>query len=318
MNAPEFLTSNAEMQDLLRIAEKAAPKDIHILITGESGTGKNILAEYVHSRSERRSNPYIEISCANLPTELMESELFGYEKGAFTGAADSKKGRFEEADGGTLLIDEIAELPIALQSKLLRFIQDRSFERIGGAKTIKVDVRIIATTQADLDNLVQQERFREDLYYRINVLNLHLPPLQKRKEDILLLSHYFLKLARQKNNLPVLKISQEAEQILMRYHWPGNVRELRNVIENAAIMSDGNVIQKKDINIPFSLNDAETIHQLAGEKLPLVEIEKLYIQEILRLTHNNRSQAARILGINRKTLLEKRKKYGLLQDDEED
>ncbi len=317
MNAPEFLTSNAEMQDLLRIAEKAASKDIHILITGESGTGKNILAEYIHFKSERCSNPFIEISCANLPTELMESELFGYEKGAFTGATESKKGRFEEADGGTVLIDEIAELPIALQSKLLRFLQDKMFERIGGTKTTKVNVRIIATTKADLDDLVQQEKFREDLYYRINVLNIHLPRLQERREDILLLSHYFLKLLRQKNDLPGLKLSQEAEQLLLRYHWPGNVRELRNVIENSAIMSDGKRIQRKDLNFPFSLNEKEIIHQLAQEKLPLSEIEKLYIEEILQLTGNNRSQAARILGINRKTLLEKRKKYGLLKDDED-
>ena len=178
-------------------------------------------------------------------------------------------------------------------------------------------MRIIATTKADLDNLVQQEKFREDLYYRINVLNIHLPRLQERREDILLLSHYFLKLARQKNDLPSLKLSQGAEQLLLRYHWPGNVRELRNVIENAAIMSDGNRIQKKDLNFPFSLNEAEIIHQLAREKLPLSEIEKLYIEEILQLTGNNRSQAARILGINRKTLLEKRKKYGLLKDDED-
>ncbi len=317
MKPPVILTSNSEMLNLLRIAEKAAPESIHILITGESGTGKNILAEYIHYCSERRSKPFIEISCANLPTELMESELFGYEKGAFTGALDSKKGRFEEADRGSVLIDEIAELPIELQSKLLRFIQDKTFERIGGMKTRKVDVRLIATTQTDLEALVKENLFREDLYFRINVLNLHLPPLRERREDIPLLSHYFLKSIRHRNNQAKLILSREAKQLLLRYHWPGNVRELKNIIENAAILCDRERILAKDLNIPFSLNEEEIIHQLARENLPLSEIEKLYIQEILQLTGNNKSQAAKILGINRKTLLEKRKKYGLLRDNED-
>ncbi|MEW5806584.1 MAG: sigma-54 dependent transcriptional regulator [Acidobacteriota bacterium] len=315
---PEIITANSKMQEILRIAEKAAASTTTILITGESGTGKNLLAGYIHYRSDRSSKPFAEIACANIPADLIESELFGYEKGAFTGATQTKPGRFEFADGGTVLIDEIAELPLGLQGKLLRFLQDRSFERLGGSRTIKVDVRIIATTNANLPSLIERNLFREDLYYRINVLTLHVPPLRERREDISLLCSYFLKQAREKNNKPDLKLSQEAKRILELYYWPGNIREFRNIIENAALLCDGNRIDADDLHdfpIDFSMSDPENLKRLAKNKLNLEEIEKLYIQEILRLTDGNKTKAARILGINRKTLLEKRKKYNLLEPD---
>ena len=313
MKPPEILTANPKMQQTILVAERAASSPTSVLITGESGTGKNLLAEHIHFSGERATKPYTEVQCANLPGELIESELFGYEKGAFTGAAATKTGRFELADSGTVLIDEITELPYELQSKLLRFLQDRSFERLGGSRTMKVDVRIIATTNADLPALIEQNLFREDLYYRINVLNLHIPPLRERKEDIPLLSSYFLKTAREKANKPTLKLSDDAKRILELCHWPGNVRELKNVIENAVILCDGTRIGAGDLHIDLSLTESEGLARLAGNSLTLEEIEKLYIHEVLRSTNGNRSKAARILGINRKTLLEKRKKYNLTQ-----
>ncbi len=314
MRSPDFLTADETMQQTILVARRAASSPTSILITGESGTGKNHLAEYIHSSGDRAPKPFMEVQCANLPAELIESELFGYEKGAFTGAAETKTGRFELADGGTVLIDEIAELPIELQSKLLRFLQDRSFERLGSGRTIRVDVRIIATTNADLPILIEKELFREDLYYRINVLNIHIPPLRERKKDIPLLASYFLKTFREMSKKPDLSLSEEAKRILGLYHWPGNVRELRNVIENAAILCEGKKIRAEDLSLDLALSERENLARLAESHLTLEGIEKLYIQEVLRLADGNRSKAAKILGINRKTLLEKRKKYGLLED----
>ena len=237
-----FVTRDPSMADVLRLAERVAPADASILITGESGTGKEVMARHIHGKSKRADKPFISVNCAAIPENLLESELFGHEKGAFTGAVARRIGKFEEASGGTLLLDEISELDPRLQAKLLRAIQEKEIDRVGGNKPVKVDIRLLATTNRDMEEAVRNGQFREDLYFRLNVVNVHLPPLRERPRDVELLTDHFLKKYAEANGLPTPSISQEAMETLKAHDWPGNVRELENAIHRAVLLSvDGTV-----------------------------------------------------------------------------
>ena len=301
---------SALMARVVALARKVAASDASLLLVGESGTGKGILARYVHDVSPRRGGPFVTIACANVAVDLLESELFGHEKGAFTGATDQKKGRFELADGGTILIDGVSELAPSLQGKLLRVVQERSFERLAGTKTLSVDVRILSSTQADLAPLVAAGSFREDLFYRLNVIRLEIPPLRDRMEDVPILAEQILRDLARKQGGAVKALSRGALDRMMRHSWPGNVRELQNVIESATIMENGNEIGPDVVRILGDPVPGLTAGA-AERRLSLAQVEEQYIRDVLRLTGGNRSEAARILGINRKTLLEKRKRYGI-------
>ncbi len=298
------------MARVVELARRVAASDANLLVAGESGTGKGLLARFIHEASPRRQGPFVTITCANIADDLLESELFGHEKGAFTGATEQKKGRFELADGGTILIDGVSELRPPLQGKLLRVVQERSFERLAGTRTINVDVRILASTQADLEALVAAGSFRKDLFYRLNVIRIEIPPLRDRLEDVPVLAEQVLRdIARQRGAAPK-RLSKGALDRLVRHSWPGNVRELQNVIESAAILEDGPEIRAEAIRVGDPRSFAP-VAEAAQRRYSLAQIEEAYIREVLRWTGNNRSDAARILGINRKTLLEKRKRYGI-------
>lgn len=290
------------IRDLLMMIEKIATTDSTVLITGESGTGKDLFGTTIHYQSPRRDKPLIKVNCAALPEGLIESELFGHEKGAFTGALKRKPGRFELASGGTIFLDEVGDLPLSAQAKLLRVLQDRSFERIGGTETIKVDVRIIAATNRNLKEEIKRGRFREDLFYRLNVIPVHIPSLRERKEDIPVLVEYFLKRFNSQSGRPV-KFSSDAMKALLEYEYPGNVRELENIIERAVVLSHDGVIKKEDL--PFSLTPADTL--LLSEVSN--RAEKGHILKVLKLTGGNKTRAAELLGISRKTLWEKLNVY---------
>src|SRR5213594_537807 len=301
---------SALMARVVDLARRVASSDANLLVVGESGTGKGLLARFIHETSPRHSGPFVTITCANIAADLLESELFGHEKGAFTGAVEQKKGRFELADGGTILIDGVSELQPPLQGKLLRVVQERSFERLAGTRTISVDVRILASTHADLEALVAAGSFRKDLFYRLNVIRIEMPPLRDRLEDVPVLAEQVLRdIARRQGAAP-RRLSKGALDRLMSHSWPGNVRELQNVIESAAILEDGPEIGAETIRV----GDARSfvpIAEAVQRRYSLAQLEEAYIREVLRLTGNNRSEASRILGINRKTLLEKRKRYGI-------
>jgi len=298
------------MSQLLELARRVALTEANIMLCGESGTGKGTLARFLHDESPRRSGPFVTITCANIPGELLESELFGHEKGAFTGATERHKGRFEQADGGTILIDGLSELAPALQGKLLRVVQERSFERLAGTHTLKVDVRILSSTQVDLEPLVAGGQFRKDLYYRLNVIRLDLPPLRQRMEDLPSLAAEILGEIATARGGEARQMSKGAMDRLMRHDWPGNLRELRNVLEGAAILSDRPEIPAEAVRIgPFP--GPGPVAEATRGRYSLAQMEEMYIREVLRLTRGNRTDAARILGINRKTLLDKRKRYGI-------
>jgi len=298
------------MERVVALARKVAASDASLLLVGESGTGKGILARFIHDVSPRRSGPFVTIACANVAVDLLESELFGHEKGAFTGAAEQKKGRFELADGGTILIDGVSELAPSLQGKLLRVVQERCFERLAGTKTLSVNVRILSSTQADLAPLVAAGSFRQDLFYRLNVIRLEIPPLRDRMEDVPVLADQILRDLARRQGVAVKTLSRGALDRMMRHSWPGNVRELQNVIESATIMEHGSEIGPDAVRI---LGDSlpGPIAGAVDRRLSLAQVEEQYIRDVLRATGGNRSEAARILGINRKTLLEKRKRYGI-------
>jgi two-component system NtrC family response regulator len=287
-----------------------------VLITGESGTGKELIAKAIHFNSPRRSKPFIAVSCAALTETLLESELFGHEKGAFTGATAMKKGRFELADGGTLFLDEIGELPVSLQVKLLRVLEEMSFERVGGTRTIAVDVRLIAATNKELKAEVEQDRFREDLYFRLNVVHIELPPLRQRSEDIPLLAGYFATRLAQESNKGEITFSPEAMRFLCNHRWPGNVREFEHAIERAVLFSDGKEITLDDLPKDLvSFADLEIpINWQTLSNLPetLDAIEKKLIQQALSLSNNVQSRAANLLGIPRANLQYRLKKYNLV------
>jgi two-component system NtrC family response regulator len=304
------------IQAIFDIVQKVAHTKATVLITGESGTGKELIAKAIHFNSPRRSKPFVAISCAALTETLLESELFGHEKGAFTGAAAMKKGRFELADGGTLFLDEIGEVPVSLQVKLLRVLEEMSFERVGGTRTIAVDMRLIAATNKDLKAEAEQRRFRGDLYFRLNVVHIELPPLRERSEDIPLLAAYFATRFAQESNKGEIAFSPEAMRFLCNHRWPGNVREFEHAIERAVLFSQGNKITLGDL--PKNLvSFADLEIPIDWQKLPnlpetLDAIEKKLIQKALSLSNNVQSRAANLLGIPRANLQYRLKKYNLV------
>lgn len=306
------------MQNVYETIRKVAPTSTTVLIEGENGTGKELVAKSIHFNSPRREKPFIAVNCSALAESLLESELFGHEKGAFTGAVSAKKGRFELADGGTLFLDEIGELSQNLQVKLLRVLQEKAFERVGGIKRVSVDIRIIAATNKVLKDEVQQGRFREDLYYRLNVLSIFLPPLRERQEDIrFLVGHFIEKFANERSvGIPVRGFDKEVERLFYDYSWPGNVRELENVIERAMVLCPAENIRVNDLPKDFYDNAYNTLHIdgiPADAKLDdtLAKIEKQMIERALRLTNNVQSQAAELLGIGKSGLNWKIKKFKL-------
>ena len=292
---------------VLELAHKVADTPTTLLVTGESGTGKDHLARLVHEFGSRRDAPYLKIDCASLPQELVESELFGHERGAFTGAVERKLGRLELAGGGTIVLDEVAALAPSIQSKLLRVLEERSFERLGGTETLRIEARLVALTNADLAKAVATGRFREDLYFRLNVLTLTVPALRERPADILPLAEHLLARLAPVHGRPDALLVDEAQRMLLAYAWPGNVRELKNVIERALIFAKGSAIGPEDFPESVRAVSSGAVVRLRS----LEEIEHEAIQATLEATRYKISKAAEILGISRKTLLDKRKKYGL-------
>ena len=291
------------MQKVLRAIDKAASTVATVLITGESGTGKELVARAIHYRSDRASSPFVPVNCGGIPEGLLESELFGHVKGAFTGAADSRAGFFQTADGGTIFLDEISETSLSMQVKLLRVLQEKEVCMVGSSQTRRVDVRIIAATNKDLLSLVNKGVFREDLFYRLNVITIGIPPLRERGEDILLLTNYITKKYAADLGKPAIRFSERALQVLSHYQWPGNVRELENVVQRVVIMSEGEVIEVPDLPslMRFSALRAP------GLKRTLVEVETEHIRNVLASVGGNKTRAAEVLGIDRKTLREKLK-----------
>ncbi len=301
----EFVGKSRRLREVLALIRKIAPTDSPVFIQGESGTGKELVANTIWHYSNRNEFPFIALNCATLSENLIESELFGHEKGAFTSAFQTKHGIVEVADRGTLFLDEIGEMPLGLQAKLLRFLDSGEFRRIGSNKTMSVDVRVIAATNKDMTELVKKGSFREDLYYRLNVINITIPPLRERREDIPELSAFFLKKYCGKMSKPVAGFTAGAMGALMRYRWPGNARELENVIERAVILCDNSLIDRADLSIPAEASPEKNAQP------SLDEMEKEYILTVLREAGNNQSKASHILGIDRKTLYLKLKKYGI-------
>lgn len=292
--------------DVLSTVARVAPTDSTVLIRGESGTGKELVARAIHALSQRKDEKFIPVSCAALPETLLESELFGYEKGAFTGAVKKKEGRFELADGGTLFLDEIGDIPLETQVKLLRVIESQNFERLGGKDTIKVNVRIISATNQDLEKKIKEKTFREDLYYRLNVISILVPPLRERKEDTLPLVEYFIEKSNQKCGKEIKGITQRVKEILLSYDWPGNVRELENIIERGVVLSRGEALDEEDLSsLSFGRRKGMPLD------LSLKEMEKSHIFNVLDKTDWNLGKAAGILGIHRNTLRLKMKEYGI-------
>ncbi len=306
-----IIGTSKEMREVYQQIAQVAPTNTTVLIRGESGTGKELVAHAIHYNSLRATKPFVKVNCAALPESLIESELFGHEKGSFTGAYTRKKGRFEMAEGGTIFLDEIGDLSPALQVKLLRVLQEREFERVGGTETIRVNVRLIAATNVNLEQAVQEGRFRSDLYYRLNVFSIYLPPLRERKTDILLLADHFLEKYGRQNGKRIKRISTPAIDMLMSYHWPGNVRELENVIERAALVCEGNVIH--GYHLPPTLQTAEGSGTVTKVSLAqaVEAYEKDLIQDALKTTRGNRARAARLLDTTERILGYKVKKYGI-------
>lgn len=301
---------------IFHLIRKVADTDSTLLLLGESGTGKELIARAVHYNSHRRQGPLVPVNCAAIPEELLESELFGHEKGAFTHAVRTRIGRFEQANGGTIFLDEIADMSPSLQVKILRVLQDRAFERIGGVKTIRVDIRVLAATNQDLESLVSQGRFREDLFYRLNVIPIRIPPLRERASDIPLLAAHFLQEFSRKKKKPLKRLSPEVMDLLLRYPWPGNVRELENLMERLVILSEGEVVEVNDLperlrlGLPPTASPESTDFPDQGIHLAntVQEFERHLILRALEKSHWVKSRAAQLLHLNRTTLIEKMKK----------
>ncbi len=297
------IAESPQMKRILREAEKIAKSHSNVFIFGESGTGKEVIAGLIHAHSRRKEHPFIRVNCAALPDTLIESEFFGHEKGAFTGAHQKRIGRFERADKGTLLLDEVSEIPLALQAKLLRVVQEQELERVGGTEAIHVDVRLVSTSNREMQEAIQEKTFRADLYYRLNVVPIYLPPLRERKEDILPLANHFLVEVCQRDQIPLKAFSKKAEEKLLSYSWPGNIRELRNVIEHGVVMDYSNIIEEEHLLIDLKRSE---------EALPIVTIKELEKKHILRMLDHfdgNRTQAAKALGISIRTLRNKLNEY---------
>lgn len=303
----EIVASSSLMREAMRLAERVAATDANVLVTGESGAGKDTVALFIHERSRRAGQSFVKIDCAALPGELIEAELFGYERGAFTGATEARPGRLEAAHKGTLVLDEIAHLTWDAQAKLLRVIEQREFERLGGRRTIRVDARLIALTNVDLDDAVRRKAFREDLFYRLNVVRIHVPPLRERREDTNELAGAFLKTYASKHGRLARTLSTEALALFEAYDWPGNVRELANTVERAVIVADGERVEAE--HLPDALRSAAAGLRGGRRLRTLAELEADYIAETLEAVRGNKSEAARILGISRKNLYEKLARY---------
>ena len=318
-----MVTRDPSMQSVMSLADQVAPSDASILITGESGVGKEVMARYIHQKSRRATRPFISVNCAAIPENLLESELFGHEKGAFTGAVARRIGKFEEADGGTLLLDEISEMDGRLQAKLLRALQEREIDRVGGSRPVKVDIRILATSNRDLNAAVRDGSFREDLLYRLNVMNLRLPPLRERPGDVVALADHFIRKYSAANGVPERPLSSIARQRLLSHRWPGNVRELENAMHRAVLLSTGAEIEEFAIRLPdgqpmSAAPDAQTARtaSMAAEATSrafvgqtVAVVEQLLIIDTLSHCLGNRTHAANILGISIRTLRNKLKEY---------
>ncbi|HEX3033840.1 MAG TPA: sigma-54 dependent transcriptional regulator [Thermodesulfobacteriota bacterium] len=312
-----IIAQSGKMMEVFELAGSVADLNTTILIYGETGTGKELLASAIHSNSPRKEKPFVAVNCAAIPDELFESELFGFKKGAFTGANEDRKGLFQLADGGTILLDEIGEMPLKFQSKLLRVIEDKKVTSLGSDKSVYIDVRIIAATNRDLEAEVEKGNFREDLFYRLNVIPIKLPSLRERKEDIPLLARFFLNKYAEKFNKPVKSISEDAMNTLINYSWPGNIRELRNVIERAVILEKKEVItdigifltKKKEVSFDLTTSS----FKVAKTKV-IEDLEKNYISRLLELYDGKLTQAARHADMDVKNLCEKMKKYGIKRE----
>ena len=316
---PNIVARSPKMQEVLATVERVAPTNTTVLLGGESGVGKDLIARAIHEKSRRASGPFLKINSTAIPENLLESELFGFEKGAFTGAVASKPGKFELADKGTLFLDEIGDVPPATQVKLLRVLQEREFERLGGTKTIKVDVRLIAATNRDLREALEQGTFREDLYYRLNVVPIDIAPLRDRKEDIPDLVNLFISRFAGESGKSIEGIAPQAMQMLVGYHWPGNVRELQNIVERACALSKGPLLDTRDIHI-----DARPAKAVNGDPgflpqgMTLEQWEDEMVQEALRRANGNKSQAARLLGLSRNALRYRLSKIGIADESEKE
>ncbi|OGL41067.1 MAG: hypothetical protein A2161_08105 [Candidatus Schekmanbacteria bacterium RBG_13_48_7] len=304
----QIITESSKMKEILNLAKRVANSRASVLIQAESGTGKELLARYIHECSPRSNNPYVAVNCAAVPKELLESELFGHEKGSFTGAITRKIGKFEIAHTGTLVLDEIGEMEHSLQAKILRALQEQEIDRVGGRKPVPIDVRVIATTNQDIPRLIKEDKFREDLYYRINVIPLGLPPLRERQEDIEPLAEYFCKKYSIENNKSKIILNKETLNLLYRYNWPGNVRELENIIHRAVVISNDEEIKPQHL---FLNNQVHTSGARVEIRVgvSMKETEKQLIYKTLEETKNNRTHAAKLLGISIRTLRNKLRDY---------
>jgi two-component system response regulator HydG len=301
---------STSMERLLETVAQVAQADATVLITGESGTGKELIAGAIHFNSPRKDKPFVKINCAAITETLLESELFGHEKGSFTGADRRKEGKFRQADGGSLFLDEVSEMSLAMQVKLLRVLQEKELTRVGGEDVIRVDVRVIAATNKNLLDEVEAERFRDDLFYRLNVITLNVPPLRERREDIPLLAQHFLLTFSEKNNKNLKGFTPQAMDALLKYDWPGNIRELMNVVERGVVLSRALYLDEHDLAL-MEMTEAPSKEILNGD-VPLETVEKATILKTLEATGGNKSEAARRLGITRKTLHKKLRSYGVM------
>lgn len=311
-----IIGKSEKMQQIYQMIEKIADKNVTVLITGASGVGKEMVSRAIHNTSPRKENPFIKVNCAALPQPLLESELFGHEKGAFTGAVKQKKGMFELADKGTILLDEIGDMSLVTQAKILRVLQEHKFQRVGGEKTIKVDVRIIASTNVNLQDAIKSDKFREDLYYRLNVVRLNIPKLKERREDISLLTNEFINYYNEKHDKKIKGVTPGAMRLLMTYDWPGNVRELRNICEQAVVLTDDHLISHDDLpreirDNAFMGGDANNQSLKDVTKNLTSEIERKIIEETLTENDGNRNNTAAQLGITVRTLYNKIKEYNI-------
>jgi DNA-binding NtrC family response regulator len=317
------------MQQVFKLVGRVAASDAPVMITGESGTGKELVARAVHHHSQRATKSFVAINCAAIPEQLLESELFGHEKGAFTGAVGHRVGRFEQCDGGTLFLDEIGDMPLSLQGKILRVLQEGEFSRVGGNLTIRSDVRIVAATNKQLEAEVAAKTFREDLFYRLNVVRIQLPPLRQRVEDVRLLAEYFVQKVAAEKRLPKLKLSEEAVRVMEGYHWPGNVRELENTIQRACVLATSDILLPKDIPLgavpqekmqsgTTSKEEAIEILLRAAQADPSVELlpwlEREFTVHAMRETGGNQVRAAKLLGITRATLRKRLDRFGITRE----
>jgi DNA-binding NtrC family response regulator len=314
IDVPHLIGSSPAMQEIFRVIEKVAGSHTTILIQGETGTGKERVAELIHRRSPRRDGPFVRMNCASLPDTLLESELFGHEKGAFTGADQMRIGRFELANDGTLFLDEVGNMSASTQAKVLRAIQSQEFERLGGSRTLKVDVRLIAATNINLETAIKEGRFREDLYYRLNVVNMVVPPLRERPEDILLLADSFLKNFARELRRGVASFSAEALRRLQEHRWPGNVRELENSVERAVLMCEGDTIRPEDLTLLDREHSVNMTPQLAVELLNLEQLEKTALLEALKRSNWVQKEAAKLLGVSSRVMNYKVHKHGITHD----